>query len=940
MKFALIILCMLLFAFMQTQAQTHTKLPLEYILNQRGFAPDEPVHLFLKGDESELRQVVAQLEGHFKYMRGKYAAATIAYEKVALLDAFPEVEAVHFSLAEGHALLNQSRQHTRTDQVHSGTAGFVAPYTGAGVIVGFVDVGLDLAHADFRHADGTTRVLELWDQTLSNNALTPSYGYGRVYDSAMINAGQCPHIDQPAYFGHGTNTTGIAVGNGLEYPEFTGHAPDADIIVVSSKMNAAGWTATVADAVDFIFERAEFYGKPCVINASVGTYAGAHDGRDIPAQMIADKIAETQGRVMVCAAGNSGEVAPYHLGYTATPTDTNFTWFKTQSGAAAGNGYVAFDAYGDVGEMEGLRFAIGADRTTPTYQFRGATPFDSITNLLGTVTAQNLMSASGNYLGHVTMLADSANGTYHLQVVVDLIDSVAYLFRFMVTGMGSFDLWSSSATGTGSDMVSANLPTAVQFPPIAHYKLPDGRMTIVDSWACSERVITVGSFTNRTSYVNYLNGTTTFPTLITGQIATLSSAGPSRTGLVKPDVAAPGQPVLTAGAAYQIAAQLGANQADRVAPSGKHHRAGGTSSASPAVAGIAALFFEMCPNASWGDFKAALTGGAVADNFTSTTPNDHWGYGKADAVNTLNFHKPALPLSYADDELCEGSTAVISVPSGFENYLWNNGDTTRNITVSQGGVYYVTAANAMGCEGSSDTLILLQRPVPNKPVIEVVGNNPTCANEEVILFVEGVFGAYTWSNGAHTNAITVATAGTYTCEVQNIYRCANTSDAVAIAFYPAYENPALHHQAGNVLRAFHDSIPLATYEWFLNDSLVASGAEGSYTATTTGAWRVKMLDTNGCRWPSQTIFIHALGIGESEAERGISVFPNPARGELNITSNAGFRWWFEAMTGQRVLAGTSNSGTEKIGLNGLAKGIYLLQVEQGGTIVRERIVVE
>src|SRR5262245_10051264 len=36
--------------------------------------------------------------------------------------------------------------------------------TGKGVVVGVLDWGIDFAHPDFLHPDGTTRLLRLWDQ--------------------------------------------------------------------------------------------------------------------------------------------------------------------------------------------------------------------------------------------------------------------------------------------------------------------------------------------------------------------------------------------------------------------------------------------------------------------------------------------------------------------------------------------------------------------------------------------------------------------------------------------------------------------------------------------------------------------------------------------------------------------------------------------------------
>ena len=38
--------------------------------------------------------------------------------------------------------------------------------TGKGVIVACIDSGIDYAHPDFLNADGPTRILDLWDQTL------------------------------------------------------------------------------------------------------------------------------------------------------------------------------------------------------------------------------------------------------------------------------------------------------------------------------------------------------------------------------------------------------------------------------------------------------------------------------------------------------------------------------------------------------------------------------------------------------------------------------------------------------------------------------------------------------------------------------------------------------------------------------------------------------
>jgi len=215
-------------------------------------------------------------------------------------------------------MLVSSLTETRADAVHRGEISGVG-LTGAGVVVGIIDSPLDFTLADFRNDDGSTRIAFIWDQGLnpSVNEKSPTdFAYGVEYDSADIDGSNNGTAMVRHTFGvasHGTHVAGIAVGNGRSgdatFPagDYVGVAPEALIIYVnpnSSDQNSSFTDSTnVADAISYIYGKAEEMGLPCVINMSLGQNGGSHDGESIVERAI-DRLLETPGRSFVSAAGN------------------------------------------------------------------------------------------------------------------------------------------------------------------------------------------------------------------------------------------------------------------------------------------------------------------------------------------------------------------------------------------------------------------------------------------------------------------------------------------------------------------------------------------------------------------------------------------------------------------------------------------------------------
>ena len=677
------LLFVLLLPLIFTNAQNRSKLDshLQKQL-QQGKVHAGNISLLVKGDLTNIKALTKKLGGIYKYGYDDIASVSIPQQNVMEFSSDLAIKKIESTFAKGTFLMDTARIRNNIDSAQWGIAPLHDSVLGKNVIVGIIDGGIYWQHHDFKNADGTTRILYIWDQTVSGNAPLP-YLYGAEWNSYQINQGNCGEVESygqisgcASDFGHGTCVAGITSGNGSSVAgdpflrgTYTGVAPQSNLIVVNIGTSgtclpsSVNFLTQISDAVDYIFKKADALGLPCVINTSVGTYYGSHDGGDITTELIEKLLDQRKGRCLVAAGGNAGNIA-HHLGYTVSNDTANptYTLFKYNP-----NGYVYFDLWADTANFNNVWFTVGAtdSRTLPLGQLPYMNVPLNFSNLVdGTPFPINNELYYGNLpLGLVSTTVTLDSARYHIEFEIDNPSNTSYLFSLQTYGAGKFDLWASSSLQGTSDMVTAI--DTITFP--ANYRFPDLNKTIVSSWQCSNKVITVGNYSNRAGYLDvdsaYIDLTApAYGSEVVGKRFVSSSFGPTRDNRLKPDVMATGSTIICTGDANDIAVTLNPSNRYKVGLGGKHLRNGGTSMAAPVVAGIAALYYQLHPNAGYDEIKRALICTAVLDSFTGPTVGNEYGNGKVNAYQALIS---TSCISYgATDTSCFNYNALANTDTG------------------------------------------------------------------------------------------------------------------------------------------------------------------------------------------------------------------------------------------------------------------------------------
>lgn len=520
--------------------------------------------------------------------------------------------------------LDTSRKETKADTVHAGAPGEPA-LRGSGVIVGVIDIGLDYTLDDFKKPDGTTRVAFLWDQ-----ALTPMAGeqppagfpYGVEYTASQINAALnagdpfsvVRHKPEPG--SHGTHVAGIAAGNGrsaggnFAADKFIGLAPESTIIFVQPAIEPGNATFTdsvrAAEAVAYIFEKAQQMGLPCVVNMSLGQNGGSHDGESLLERAI-DRLLETPGRAFVVAAGNEHIWREHASGVLAPGSVRTLQWKVGGGLPLSGGGSTGSGADVTPNEMEIWYSSRDLFEVRVTDPLGNATEVVSPGNTVGPVTL-----STGNQIFIDSERFTRLNGDARIYIEVSRGTSSPVQagvwqveIRAVESRNGRFDAWiERDARRSANNFADQSFFVGADFDPKSTLGTP----------ATGRRSIAVANYDH-----------------VTQAVQPSSGRGPTRDGRSKPEISAPGTDILSSGA-------MGArpNPVSPLSAIPMRVRMSGTSMASPHVAGVVALLLQERKELTAEQIRKLLIASAAPPPGVPVFDMD-WGFGRLDAASAVRM---------------------------------------------------------------------------------------------------------------------------------------------------------------------------------------------------------------------------------------------------------------------------------------------------------------
>lgn len=552
-----------------------------------------------------------------------------------------------------YPMMDKVRISAGVDKVQEGVD-LSGPFLGEGVVVGVIDAGFQYEHPNFYDWEKKKlRIKRVWEQNYDKGTPPEGFTYGgELKTSEEILRAQGDVTSNS----HGTHVTGIAAGaDTLAGNTYYGVAGDADIVLVSMG-NTTENNVNLSDAIAYIYKYAESVNKPCVINMSLGTQAGPHDGTST-FDLVSDKL-QGKGRLLVGSVGNFGN-DKFHVSKTfASASDEPLkTFVKYKQSPSPSNIGGDIEVWGEPGMKYNVQVVVY--NTFGKEQVDNSGEIDVAVKEGSTQEYTFKKNASGSVLitTEISPLNDKPHALISLKVKsLKMNNSIGLVIT--PKSKGTVHVW-------GDDTY-----VELESNDIEGWTDGNNEYSLAEIGGTGKKIISVGAYVTRNTYKK--EGSDEEATLneTMNDIATFSSKGPALDGRVKPDITAPGTYIVSSISSLDVtlASQIIAKTETWNDKTFYYAYMQGTSMAAPVVTGILATWLQANPELAPDDVRGIIEKTALSDEFTGTLPaqgNGIWGHGKIDAWKGI---KESLVWASAIDALPADLPKVVLLGGGTGEY--------------------------------------------------------------------------------------------------------------------------------------------------------------------------------------------------------------------------------------------------------------------------------
>lgn len=234
--------------------------------------------------------------------------------------------------------------------------------------------------------------------------------------------------------------------------------------------------------------------------------------------------------------------------------------------------------------------------------------------------------------------------------------------------------------------------------------------------------------------------------------------------------------------------------------------------------------------------------GATTQTISPTTSGQYWveitdqnGCVGRDSILTT-IVVAVQPTLGPDLDRCDGETELLDPVNAGVGYLWNTGDTTSTISVTNTGIYWVELTDANGCI-SHDSVDLIFHP---NPIVDLGADSSYC--DSVIFDLSQANVSYIWSNGSTAPIEAISTSGTFSVQLTDTLSNCQSIDSVVLLITPT---PLVELGSDTILCSGENIVldagnPGNTYSWNV-------GQNGqTLTAASSGVYLVEVTSQAGC----------------------------------------------------------------------------------------------